>query len=595
MENKYLKYKLKYENLKNQLGGETVPDSKPRTQSWLYMPIILSPFTDIIVHFSGAFNKTINDHNTENPEFPLYSLEKIKNLLKIFYLKKNIDLNNHKELTKLEVSYDTPSFLHLRGTDQELILESARVKFIVDRLVDLFIDKNKRQKIIFHDKAIWIIPPYTESDKTISALENTEINCDQSDDHNKVIAEFRMKYNDVTKAIKYDYKCIGISKDISVNNKSTANTAYNNGNIIYLENHEITCNPDQAISNIKFTKIGDQIKYDYKCKTVGNLRNITEYNTTFTENIDVSSLKDQYIKCPNNGVLNYVNLVKNPTDNRIRYKYKCGHLPDHINFKELIPDDIYISPGERNVPTMKTLDDANIDFVFRKATNQIYNNYLLICFGGHSENLRGIYKAGKFEGNIIICCDRSNAWYENVMDNYINIINDIIKKNNIDKITMIGQSMGGYAVLYASCFIDNAIVLSFSPQTFYRDPSKISTVRPTMTWGFNNKVKDIREMLIQYPNNSIKYIFTAKSECDSFYNKNPPNNMFWNDSIFAGYLYNIDRVSIIIVNKNKHPIYEDINPVVLYTKIYTNYDNLVRDVKSGTPILIDSALFFSDR
>ena len=44
-----------------------------------------------------------------------------------------------------------------------------------------------------------------------------------------------------------------------------------------------------------------------------------------------------------------------------------------------------------------------------------YNPYLLIYMASNSENLDAIFKINKFDGNIILFCDRKNNWYHNII------------------------------------------------------------------------------------------------------------------------------------------------------------------------------------
>ncbi len=52
---KYLKYKEKYLNLKNQIGGAKIPTVRPDTNEWLYLPIIYIPFTSMNVFFNQEY------------------------------------------------------------------------------------------------------------------------------------------------------------------------------------------------------------------------------------------------------------------------------------------------------------------------------------------------------------------------------------------------------------------------------------------------------------------------------------------------------------------------------------------------------------
>ena len=100
---KYLKYKNKYINLKNELkmenqyGGEIgdgkVPSTTPYSQSWLFMPLLLAPFENIIVDFSSeiivASEYVKKEHN-------LLNLAEIIECIQNYYLIKEREMNAQK-------------------------------------------------------------------------------------------------------------------------------------------------------------------------------------------------------------------------------------------------------------------------------------------------------------------------------------------------------------------------------------------------------------------------------------------------------------------------------------------------------------------
>ena len=62
-----LKYKKKYLKL-SQRGGFNIPNQPKKTQSWFFMPFILSSFTDVVVEFTEPIYKSCDDLNIKNLE-----------------------------------------------------------------------------------------------------------------------------------------------------------------------------------------------------------------------------------------------------------------------------------------------------------------------------------------------------------------------------------------------------------------------------------------------------------------------------------------------------------------------------------------------
>ena len=142
--NKYLKYKKKYLELKNQTGGHKVPLVLPETQSWFFMPILLKPFEeDIEVVFPDEF------YEINYPDIGLIPFNNINNYLIDFYNSKNINLSTRFSLIKkLGVEFDDKHSLHLRPTDQEKILNdlffennhSINLKFQCDAYAEIIVN-----------------------------------------------------------------------------------------------------------------------------------------------------------------------------------------------------------------------------------------------------------------------------------------------------------------------------------------------------------------------------------------------------------------------------------------------------------------------
>lgn len=121
---KYLKYKLKYLNLKKQFGGNRIPDRLPATQSWLYMPIILLPFNDVVVRFPDRFNFMLNELTNGK----IRNVDELKRILRSFYENKRIDLNDRRTIQTVGgYNFDDRDNLHLSGEEQERLLTDIKL------------------------------------------------------------------------------------------------------------------------------------------------------------------------------------------------------------------------------------------------------------------------------------------------------------------------------------------------------------------------------------------------------------------------------------------------------------------------------------
>jgi len=120
---KYLKYKGKYINLKNQAGNGPIPRVLPGTQSWFYMPIILLPFNDVIVRFPERFSGMLNEITTGR----IRNIERLKEIMANFYRSKGINLEDRRTIQTIGgYRFDDASYLHLEGGEQERLLRDIR-------------------------------------------------------------------------------------------------------------------------------------------------------------------------------------------------------------------------------------------------------------------------------------------------------------------------------------------------------------------------------------------------------------------------------------------------------------------------------------
>lgn len=92
----------------------------------------------------------------------------------------------------------------------------------------------------------------------------------------------------------------------------------------------------------------------------------------------------------------------------------------------------------------------------------------------------------------------SQAWYHNGLNDASNIedfildVKNICSLRNFEKITFVGNSMGGYAALLAQLVLEKGRAVAFNPQTFIS--AKLRSQNNDLRWNAQiNKVKKIVE------------------------------------------------------------------------------------------------------
>lgn len=126
---KYKKYLHKYKKILKQhkmLGGATVPNVIPATQSWFFMPIILLPFDELLIDFNDLNKIIINGF----VRYGLNSIDAITAFIRdrIRLLIPDINFNDRRDLGRnvepLNLHYDdAPNFMHLSHDSQERLLD----------------------------------------------------------------------------------------------------------------------------------------------------------------------------------------------------------------------------------------------------------------------------------------------------------------------------------------------------------------------------------------------------------------------------------------------------------------------------------------
>jgi hypothetical protein len=92
-------------------------------------------------------------------------------------------------------------------------------------------------------------------------LDRHNVNCEDNP-----ISQFKLNRNSSGDKIRYDYKCMYSNKPVSCRNVTTTKNDVGNGNLVYLDRHDVKCNDDELISSFKLTRPDSStISYDYKC------------------------------------------------------------------------------------------------------------------------------------------------------------------------------------------------------------------------------------------------------------------------------------------------------------------------------------------
>lgn len=130
-------------------------------------------------------------------------------------------------------------------------------------------------------------------------------------------------------------------------------------------------------------------------------------------------------------------------------------------------------------------------------------NELYVFFGGISG---GLYlpkfefcKTSRFlNASRVLIRDMSQAWYHNGLqdsgniEDFITDIKNICSLKDFERITFVGNSMGGYAALLTQLVLDVGRAVAFNPQTFISHSLRLKY--NDLRWNVQiDKVKDIIE------------------------------------------------------------------------------------------------------
>lgn len=403
----------------------------------------------------------------------------------------------------------------------------------------------------------------------------------------------------------YNYSCennANIEKAPAIDNYSARIEIKPDYLVNNLNNYRVDCPENSAISALSAVAKNDlsdkthyRFGYNTKCKNV-DLKNIQKKTTTYSDvsNGSINSLDKHDLKCDNGQLINSFRVENNPANSKeYRYIYKCG------------------TPGGDNVPVVnvpiiaapvsspKGLSCADISKHFQNDANikkSIFDNlvkdlekydciigkqaiptqYLVVIFAGDYEYLNSGFPKPFFSNlDFLFFMDKTNKWYtqDDKLDTIVDMIKKTVESNKYKNIILIGQSMGGYAALYASIYINNAICFAFSPQTFnLKDNIKLINVNHKFP---DVPILDLAEELECDDTNSKRYVVIGSSECSN--EKEGIGNLSWFDHMYANHIMSSKNVKVIMVNQKIHKSYRNLEYGAFINNVVANIGVLQND------------------
>lgn len=101
----------------------------------------------------------------------------------------------------------------------------------------------------------------TEASTNTIFLDRQYIDCG----NNKLLSGMKLTISP-DKTWKYDYKCKESTRNLTCRDDSTNWNSEGDGNVIFLDRHDIKCNDDESLSKIHLTRKGDgNYRYDFTC------------------------------------------------------------------------------------------------------------------------------------------------------------------------------------------------------------------------------------------------------------------------------------------------------------------------------------------
>jgi hypothetical protein len=122
--------------------------------------------------------------------------------------------------------------------------------------------------------------------------------------------------------IQYSYKCLeGINS--AGTNKNTGDNDWGEGHTVYLDRHNVDCD-SKPIAQFRLVRpADDKIRYDYRCSNKPSTGPCRDANTGWNEESDQNTYLDRHdVKCNDDEVITQFKLNRDGQGN-FRYDYKC--------------------------------------------------------------------------------------------------------------------------------------------------------------------------------------------------------------------------------------------------------------------------------
>jgi hypothetical protein len=185
-------------------------------------------------------------------------------------------------------------------------------------------DKIKSDKIKSDEINIYDTKFNHDGDGDIRYLDRHNIICPDG----SYLNSFKMLRNDDQnkKEYKYNYTCVNSKHKYKSIKDRTDLDADGSGNVIFLDRHNVDCKR-KGINKFRLDRAGTEhnIRYNYTCGDK-ELDKFKEKDTKFNRVSDGKSLylDRHHVKCDDDEILTQFRLVKKPDKDEIRYDYVCG-------------------------------------------------------------------------------------------------------------------------------------------------------------------------------------------------------------------------------------------------------------------------------
>ncbi|MDE1158456.1 MAG: hypothetical protein PW791_09285 [Neorhizobium sp.] len=174
-----------------------------------------------------------------------------------------------------------------------------------------------------------------------------------------------------------------------------------------------------------------------------------------------------------------------------------------------------------------------------------------VIFAGGLEKFSMLTIARHLECNVVCFQDNHRFWYSgSALLPPISEISQLLASGVFGNTRLLfGQSSGGYAALYASKYMEEAVTLAVSPQTFADRDVKTSFLRPAHIAVniVDDDVVDLRDHLDDGSSAAIRHILVSASEV-----QNPITDFYWMDHLHAFRMHGSAGVQIGLIQSSTH-------------------------------------------